>query len=121
MTIEQLTAASAARSGQDTTTKKADPLGQDAFMQLLLTQLQNQDPTQPQADGEFLAQLAQFSQLEQMQKMNEKLDTLVAVFSAISPSTSTSSSTSRSTSTTESSTTSTSTARAATAPVVGSN
>ena len=121
MTIEQLTAASAvsaADSTQGTSTTKKDPLGQDAFMQLLLTQLQNQDPTQPQADGEFLAQLAQFSQLEQMQKMNEKLDALVAVFSAITPTTSTSaatatsSSTARSNSTTESSTTSSATSRA---------
>ncbi len=91
MTIDQLTAArtsvatSAQKTADDGSTAKADPLGQNAFMQLLLTQLQNQDPTSPQADGEFLAQLAQFSQLEQMQKMNEKLDSLVAVFSAITP------------------------------------
>ena len=41
-----------------------------------MTQLQNQDPTQPQADGEFLAQLAQFSQLEQLQQLNDKIDAL---------------------------------------------
>ena len=45
-------------------------------MKLLLTQLQHQDPTQPQADGEFLAQLAQFSSLEQLQQMNTKLDSI---------------------------------------------
>lgn len=44
-----------------------DPLGRDAFLQLLTTQMQNQNPLQPQADGEFLAQLAQFSSLEQLQ------------------------------------------------------
>jgi flagellar basal-body rod modification protein FlgD len=53
-----------------------DALGRNAFLNLLVTQLQNQDPTQPQADGEFLAQLAQFSTLEQLQQMNQKLDAL---------------------------------------------
>ena len=53
-----------------------DTLGRNAFLNLLVTQLQNQDPTQPQADGEFLAQLAQFSQLEQLQQLNDKIDAL---------------------------------------------
>lgn len=51
-------------------------LGRNAFLNLLVTQLQHQDPTQPQADGEFLAQLAQFSQLEQLQQLNQKIDAL---------------------------------------------
>jgi flagellar basal-body rod modification protein FlgD len=51
----------------------ADPLGRNAFLNLLVTQLQHQDPTQPQADGEFLAQLATFSQLEQLQALNAKI------------------------------------------------
>lgn len=66
------------------TPKRAeDPLGRDAFMKLLLTQLQHQDPTQPQADGEFLAQLAQFSSLEQLQQMNAKLETMAKFFSEV--------------------------------------
>ena len=62
---------------------KKDPLGRDAFMNLLLTQLQHQDPTSPQADGEFLAQLAQFSALEQLQQMNKKLDSMSSFFTQI--------------------------------------
>lgn len=58
---------------------KDDALGRNAFLNLLVTQLQHQDPTQPQADGEFLAQLATFSQLEQLQRMNQTLDALVAL------------------------------------------
>lgn len=54
----------------------ADPLGRNAFLNLLVTQLQHQDPTQPQADGEFLAQLATFSQLEQLQQLNQKISDL---------------------------------------------
>jgi flagellar basal-body rod modification protein FlgD len=63
--------------------KLNDPLGRDAFMNLLLTQLQHQDPTQPQADGEFLAQLAQFSALEQLQSMNSKLESMASFFNQV--------------------------------------
>ncbi|HQZ37934.1 MAG TPA: flagellar hook capping FlgD N-terminal domain-containing protein [Vicinamibacterales bacterium] len=72
MTIDRLTSAGDA-SGQ-AGAANTNPLGQDVFMKLLLTQLQHQDPTAPQADTEFLAQLAQFSTLEQLQTMNEKLE-----------------------------------------------
>jgi flagellar basal-body rod modification protein FlgD len=50
-----------------------------------VTQLQHQDPTQPQADGEFLAQLAQFSTLEQLQQMNAKLDALTGLLTGLPP------------------------------------
>jgi flagellar basal-body rod modification protein FlgD len=56
-----------------------DGLGQDAFLQLLVTQLQHQDPLQPQPDTEFLAQLAQFSSLEQLTTMNSNIQQLVAL------------------------------------------
>lgn len=70
------TAPTAGDTAASPTTVKADTLGRNAFLNLLVTQLQHQDPTQPQADGEFLAQLATFSQLEQLQQMNQKLDSL---------------------------------------------
>ncbi|MGN4126199.1 flagellar hook assembly protein FlgD [Lysinibacillus sphaericus] len=53
-------------------------LGKDAFLQLLITQLQNQDPTNPMDDREFIAQMAQFSSLEQMQNMTKGLEALLA-------------------------------------------
>ncbi|WP_107942289.1 flagellar hook assembly protein FlgD [Metasolibacillus sp. FSL H7-0170] len=52
-------------------------LGKDAFLQLLITQLQNQDPTNPMSDREFIAQMAQFSSLEQMQNMTKAIEVLV--------------------------------------------
>ncbi len=45
-------------------------LGKDEFMKLLTTQMQYQDPLNPQSDQDFIAQLAQFSSLEQMQNLN---------------------------------------------------
>ena len=44
-------------------------LDRDAFLKILITQLQYQDPTQPMQDKEFIAQMAQFSSLEQMNKV----------------------------------------------------
>jgi len=43
------------------------------FLTLMLQQLQNQDPTQPTDNTEWLAQLAQYSSLEQMSNMNKGL------------------------------------------------
>jgi flagellar basal-body rod modification protein FlgD len=63
-----------------TTTTRQDNLGRDAFLQLLTTQLAHQDPVQPQADGEFIAQLATFSSLEQLTEMRKTLDLIAAAF-----------------------------------------
>jgi len=51
-------------------------LGQEAFLKLLVAQLQNQDPLNPQENSEFVAQLAQFSSLEQSIGINDRLDQL---------------------------------------------
>jgi flagellar basal-body rod modification protein FlgD len=64
---------------------RAASLGQDAFLRLLLTQLQHQDPTKPLQDTEFIAQLAQFSQLEKLTEISEAVTTMAAAFSALAP------------------------------------
>lgn len=46
---------------------------QDQFLQLLVTQMQNQDPLNPMDNSEFTNQLTQFSQLEEMQNMNSQM------------------------------------------------
>ena len=65
-------------NGSNGTTERADNLGRDAFLRLLTTQLAHQDPVEPQADGEFIAQLASFSSLEQLTAMRKTMDLIAA-------------------------------------------
>jgi len=55
------------------TAEEMNALGKDAFLQLLVTQMQNQDPLEPTSDTEWVSQLATYSSLEQMQNMNKTL------------------------------------------------
>lgn len=57
----------------------ATAVDKDAFMKLLVLQLQNQDPLNPMENEQMLAQLAQFSSLEQMQEMNANIATNVSI------------------------------------------
>ncbi|MBB3104998.1 flagellar hook assembly protein FlgD [Azomonas macrocytogenes] len=51
-------------------------LGKDDFLQLLVAQLNNQNPLDPQDNSEFVAQLAQFSSVESLQNLNASVDTI---------------------------------------------
>jgi flagellar basal-body rod modification protein FlgD len=53
---------------------KGNELGRDAFLELLVTQMQNQNPLNPQENSEFVAQLAQFSSVEGLDKLNNTMD-----------------------------------------------
>ena len=65
-----------------TLTAKPDALGREAFLNLLVTQLQHQNPLEPQPDGEFLAQLAQFSSLESLQDIKADISAMRGIFEA---------------------------------------
>jgi flagellar basal-body rod modification protein FlgD len=56
--------------------QEVNTLGKDDFLNLLITQLQNQDPLSPMDSTEFSAQLAQFSSLEQLSNVNDNLETM---------------------------------------------
>lgn len=66
-TIEQVLAEQANRI---VNTRNPGELGKNDFLQLLITQVQHQDPLEPLSDTDFIAQMAQFSALEQMQNLN---------------------------------------------------
>lgn len=75
-----LASATQAASGQSSATstqKLADDM--DTFILMLTTQLQNQDPLDPQDSSEFTNQLVQFANVEQQIEQNENLENLIAV------------------------------------------
>lgn len=53
-------------------------LGKDAFMKILIAQLENQDPLNPMEDREFISQMANFSSLEQMMNMTSMFEKFIA-------------------------------------------
>jgi flagellar basal-body rod modification protein FlgD len=61
-------------------------LGKNDFMNLLITQMQNQDPMDPMSGSDYAAQLAQFSSLEQLTNINDNLTLSLGANSALSSS-----------------------------------
>tara|TARA_Y100000589_G_scaffold26_1_gene32 strand:+ start:2549 stop:3139 length:591 start_codon:yes stop_codon:yes gene_type:complete len=61
-------------------------LDKDDFLELLLVQMQNQDPLEPMDNTESIAQMAEFSALEQMTNLNTSMDTLLTAFNNTSKS-----------------------------------
>ena len=59
---------------------KNNELGQTAFLELMITQLNNQDPLSPQENTEFIAQLAQFSSVEGLERLNTNFDNFSSSF-----------------------------------------
>jgi flagellar basal-body rod modification protein FlgD len=60
---------------QTKTTGAAQTLGSQDFMNLMMKQLQYQDPTEPVSNTEFISQQAQFTQLSTTQEMNKNITT----------------------------------------------
>lgn len=63
-------------SQSSSATQAPGALGRDDFLNLLVTQLQYQDPLNPMDSTDFTAQLAQFSSLEQLSNMSDQLKLL---------------------------------------------
>lgn len=74
MTVPAVTGSAAATT---TTTKSATTVDYESFLRLLVTQMKNQDPTEPMDSTDYVAQLATFSQVEQTVQTNSKLDSLL--------------------------------------------
>lgn len=75
-----MAAAPVAAPPASTTTAPAGSIdklaNEQTFLQLLVTQLQNQDPMNPADGTQFVTQLAQFSSLEQLMSINKGIGTL---------------------------------------------
>ena len=59
--------------------REGPALGYDAFLQLLIAQMKNQDPLEPMKSSDYVAQLATFSQVEKSVQMNDRLADILAV------------------------------------------
>ena len=70
------TSAQTANSAKDAASASLD---YNTFLQLLLAQLKNQDPTKPMDSTEYMSQLASFSNVEQSIKTNSKLDAMLTL------------------------------------------
>jgi len=68
------------QTGSNSATANSNALNPTAneqtFLQLLVAQLKNQDPTQPQDGTQFVAELAQFSSVEEELGMKSDLDNI---------------------------------------------
>jgi flagellar basal-body rod modification protein FlgD len=70
----------AAAKAAEQATNDPNAMGQTEFLELMMAQLENQDPLSPQDNTEFIAQLAQFSSVEGIQSMNSSVNSLVDSF-----------------------------------------
>ena len=59
---------------------KASDMGRNEFMDLMMAQMKNQNPLDPQKNEDFVAQLAQFSSLEEMQSLNSSVEDAMGQF-----------------------------------------
>ncbi|WP_312724186.1 flagellar hook assembly protein FlgD [Stutzerimonas kunmingensis] len=57
---------------------KGNDLGKNEFLELLVAQMNNQNPLEPQENGEFIGQLAQFSTVEGVEKLNSSMETILS-------------------------------------------
>jgi len=64
---------------QSTARRGGEAPNTNDFLQLLVTQLQNQDPLSPMENAEFIQQVAQFSSLEETQNLNAQISNLVTI------------------------------------------
>lgn len=87
MAIDAIAAANSAKSTIATqsataaagsaSTNSAAALDYNAFLKLLIAQLENQDPMEPMKSSDYVAQLATFSQVEKSIEMNNRLEQLL--------------------------------------------
>lgn len=66
-------ATSSSTNKSNAASKSTSGLGKEAFLQLLVAQMQYQDPLEPMDNTEYVAQLATFSQLEAIQNMTDRV------------------------------------------------
>ncbi|HEY0331521.1 MAG TPA: flagellar hook assembly protein FlgD [Rhodopseudomonas sp.] len=72
------TTQSTSSTTSDSSSSAAATVGYNDFLQLLIAQMRNQDPTSPTDMSQYMSQFAQLSSVEQAIQTNTKLDTLLS-------------------------------------------
>jgi len=80
MNVPSATDTSSTNSTGSTSTSKTSSTGVDynTFLQLLIAEMKNQDPTNPTDTSQYMSQFAQLSTVEQAMQTNTKLDSLLS-------------------------------------------
>lgn len=68
--------ASSGASGSTSATPASSELNQNEFLKLMITQLNNQDPTKPMDSAQFMGQLAQFATVTGIQNLQSTVSKL---------------------------------------------
>ena len=69
---------SKSNSTDQTTTTSSNSVDYNTFLQLLIAEMKNQDPTNPMDTSQYMSQFAQLSTVEQAMQTNSKLDALLS-------------------------------------------
>lgn len=65
-------------NGGGSSRSRSDDVGQEQFLELLVAQMENQDPLKPVENGEFLTQIAQFSTASGVGELQESFESLAS-------------------------------------------
>lgn len=72
------TTGNASSSNSSSSTTSSSSVDYNTFLQLLIAEMKNQDPTNPMDTSEYMSQFAQLSTVEQAMQTNSKLDALLS-------------------------------------------
>jgi len=88
MDVSSTTGTGASGASTKSTTSGGSTMGDyNTFLQLLIAQAKNQDPTNPTDPSQYVQQFAALAQVEQSASTNAKLDQIIAGIAALKPST----------------------------------
>lgn len=72
------TSTNSTSSTSSTTSTSKNTVDYNTFLQLLIAEMKNQDPTNPMDTSQYMSQFAQLSSVEQAMQTNTKLDSLLS-------------------------------------------
>ncbi len=81
MSVDAIGSATSSNTSPASVAPTGPSVDYDSFLQLLVAELKNQDPTKPTDATEYVSQLASFSTVEQQIQTNNKLDAMLAAMS----------------------------------------